>query len=78
MSEKKKGKHRKIRFKKLKKAPPGSAPGMIAVAEDAIKPVIRITSYNETELNTLEINTVVQLNEQLLTPIKFLYLLMEF
>ena len=47
MSDQKKGFQRKIRFKKLKKAPPGAAPGFITVSEDDLKPLIKVTSYNE-------------------------------
>ena len=65
MSEKKKGFHRRLKIKKLKKAPPGSAPGVFTVSDDAMKPVIRITSYNETEISTREITSVAQLSEQI-------------
>ncbi|MDQ3051058.1 MAG: magnesium/cobalt transporter CorA [Bacteroidota bacterium] len=67
MSEKKKGTQRKIRFKKLKKAPPGSSPGVITISEDAVKPVIRITSYTEVELLTNEISSASQIVEYLQT-----------
>src|SRR5688572_11894984 len=48
MSERKK--QRRIRYRKFKKAPPGSAPGMLSVSEDAEKPVVKVTSYTETEI----------------------------
>jgi magnesium transporter len=63
MTEKRKGIQRKIRFKKLKKAPPGSAPGVISIAEDAAKPVVRITTYNGSELHINEISTVSGIKE---------------
>ncbi len=67
MSEKKKGIQRKLRFKKLKKAPPGSAPGVITISDDAVKPVIRITSYTENDLVTNEIISASQISEYLET-----------
>lgn len=63
MSEKKKGSPRKIRFKKLKKAPPGSAPGVISVSADAQKPVIKITSYTATEFFTTVITSATLIDD---------------
>lgn len=63
MSEKKKGIQRRLRFKKLKKAPPGSAPGVISVSADAVKPIIRVTSYSETELFTTEITSATLIDD---------------
>ncbi len=63
MIEKRKGIQRKIRFKKLKKAPPGSAPGVISIADDAAKPVVKITTYNGSELLINEISTASGIKE---------------
>lgn len=54
MSENRKPLHKKISFKKHKKAPPGSAPGVIAVEDDAHKPQIKVTSYNTDVISTKE------------------------
>lgn len=42
---------RKLRFRKLKKAPPGSAPGLITAPEGSSKPEARLFSYDETSLS---------------------------
>ncbi len=57
MSEKRKFPIRKIGFKKHKKSPPGSAPGMIAISEDAHKPVIHVVSYNEISIESVVLDS---------------------
>jgi len=52
--EKRKIPGRKISFKKHKKAPPGSAPGTISIAHDALKPVIKVYSYDADILEQQE------------------------
>ena len=49
---------RKIRFRRLKKAPPGAAPGTMSISDDALKPHIRIISYNESSIEDKAIDDV--------------------
>jgi magnesium transporter len=56
MKEKKKT-LKKISFRKHKKSPPGSAPGTIAIAEDAQKPLIKIYCYNSLQIEILDATT---------------------
>jgi magnesium transporter len=56
--QKKKGGYRKVRFRKLKKAPPGSAPGQIHVAEGASRPVTTVISFDQDNLNSQNCDSV--------------------
>jgi magnesium transporter len=56
---------RKIRFRKLKKAPPGAAPGTMSISEDALKPSVSVISYNESSIETHIINDVAAIKNHL-------------
>jgi len=57
---------RKIRFRRLKKAPPGAAPGTMSISDDALKPHIRIISYNESSIEDKAIDDVDAIKSHLL------------
>jgi magnesium transporter len=65
MTEKAKNSLKRLRFKKLKKAPPGSAPGIISVSADAIKPTVKITSYNDAVILSFSAGTVAEIKGRL-------------
>ncbi|MFM7823126.1 MAG: CorA family divalent cation transporter, partial [Bacteroidota bacterium] len=57
---------RKIRFRKLKKAPPGAAPGTMSISDDALKPHVRIISYNEASIEDKAFEDVNSIKSHLL------------
>ncbi len=57
---------RKIRFRRLKKAPPGAAPGTMSISDDALKPHVRIISYNETSIEDKAFGDVISIKSHLL------------
>jgi len=63
MATRKRIRFHKFRFRKLKKAPPGSAPGLFTISEDAIATEIRVYSYNAEELITSIFTSVDQIKK---------------
>ena len=57
---------RKIPFRRLKKAPPGAAPGTMSISDDALKPHVRIISYNETSIEDKAFGDVNSIKSHLL------------
>jgi magnesium transporter len=57
--------HKKLKFRKLKKAPPGSAPGIITAPEGSLKPVVRLLSFNADVLTLAEVKTLTELRAEL-------------
>src|SRR5688572_10601009 len=54
------GKSRRIRH-----APPGTAPGTVIVPEDALRLKVRAIRYNETELDEKEVTTVQEIKARM-------------
>ncbi len=51
-------KYKRIRFRKLRKAPPGSAPGLFNISEESLKPEVKVHAFNSDVLKVTEMNTV--------------------
>lgn len=56
---------RKFRFRRLKKAPPGAAPGTMSISEDALKPSVRVYSYNGASMEDHSFEDVVSIKNHL-------------
>jgi len=50
--------HKKLKFRKLKKAPPGSAPGLITAPEGSLKPIVRLIAFNADVLTQKDVDTL--------------------
>lgn len=61
MSAQGKPTHKKLRFRKLKKSPPGSAPGTITAPEGSLKPIVRLITFNAEVLTQKEIGSLEEL-----------------
>lgn len=57
--------HKKLRFRKLKKSPPGSPPGTITAPEGSLKPIVRLISFNAEVLTQNEIGSLAELKPKL-------------
>ncbi len=53
------------RGKRIRRSPPGTAPGAINVADDALKPVIRSFTYDNETVKEYEIYSLVEMQNQL-------------
>lgn len=56
---------RHTRIKKIKRSPPGTAPGVINVPEDALKPVVRCISYDNSTIQEKELKSLNDIKQQL-------------
>jgi len=56
---------RKFRFRRHKKAPPGAAPGLMSIPDDALKPTVRVLSYSESTIEECTFENVAAIKNHL-------------